>query len=111
MPKKLGVERAQNDGVNICYLEKVLDLFFAADHEIAGVKVSRSLSPAWYINLFIWSPASDPMIFDSRKFPVTIGRQIRTEIIEVQVKTDIPIKVPVRRIAGIPLLRAPDLFA
>src|SRR6202022_666563 len=93
------------------HLEKVLNLFYAADQEVARVIVGRSFSPARYVDLLVGSASGDSMIFDSSKFSVAVRRQKWTKIVEIQVKTDIPIKIAVGGISRIPFQGAPDLFA
>ena len=50
------------------------------------------------------------MIFDAGKTAHLRRRQIAPNIIEVEVKPDVAIEIPVTRIARITLLPAPDLF-
>src|SRR6516164_10213053 len=111
MTKEFRIKRAENDRLDVRGIDQVLELFYAAGHKIPGVVVRRSLGPARDIDFLRTAPPGDAVILDSGELPVAIGWQKGPEIVEIQVVTDIAVKVAVRWIARIALQRAPDLLA
>ena len=111
MSKQFRVKWTQHQWVDIGGFDEMLDLLGPADHEITGVKVCGTFSPTGDIDLLVRSPAGDPVILDAGEFPRAVGMQEWSEINEIQIVTDIPVEVPLGRVAGITVLRAPDLFA
>src|SRR5882757_6405002 len=89
----------------------MLDLLGPADREVARVIISGAFGPAWNIDLFVRSTASDPVIFDAGEFSRAVGVQEGAKIVEIQVVTDVTIEVPIGRVSRVTFLCAPDLFA
>ena len=88
----------------------MLNLFDAVVHEVTGVTGGFLHRPIADVILFILTLAGDAMVFDTGESPDAIGMNVRFDVIEIQIKTNVPVKVPVVHVAGITFLRAPDLF-
>src|SRR5215469_7729077 len=61
-----------------------------------------------HIDLF-FARAGDFVIFDSRKAPGFRRRQIGFHIIEIEVETDVTVKVTIAMVARVPFALTPDL--
>src|SRR6516225_4425494 len=97
--KEFRIKRAENDRLDVRGINQVLELFRPAGHKVPGVVVHCSLGPARDIDFLLTAPPGDAVILDSGEFPVAVGRQKGPEVIEIQVVTDIAVKVAVGRIA------------
>src|ERR1700758_3239001 len=111
MTKELGVKGRDNDRFDVGDVRQVLDLFYPAGNEIARVMVDRSVSPTRHVRLLVNGAPRDPVVFDTSKLSVAVLWQKRTQIVKVEVKTDVSIEIPISRVPGMPFLGAPDLFA
>src|SRR5438552_5546900 len=89
----------------------MLDLLRSADHEIACVIIGGSFGPPWNINLFVRSAARNPMVFYASGFSRSVRRQERTQIVQIQIITDVAIEIAIGWVTRISFLGAPDLFA
>ena len=74
---------------------------------VRGGRIKRMLA---VVRFFVIGFPRNPIIFDPGVNPYTIGMDVRLDVIELQIKTDIAVKFAVRVIAGIPFNRRPDLF-
>ena len=111
MSKQFRVKRTQHQRLDIGGFDEMLDLFGPADHEITSVKICGTFSPTGDIDLLVRSAAGDPVVLDAGKFSRAIGMQERSEVIEIQIVSDVTVKVSVSRVARITFLCAPDLLA
>src|SRR5690349_3246096 len=62
------------------------------------------------IRLLFAGASGDLVVLDSGETAFVRCRQIRTQIIEIQVEADIAIKVAVPEVAWVTFVTAPDLF-
>src|SRR5690348_299920 len=101
MTKELGVKGRDNDRLDVGDVRQVLDLFYPASNEIARVMVDRSVSPTRHVRLLVNRAPRDPVIFDTGKLSVAVPWQKRAQVIQVEVKTDVSIKISISRVPGI----------
>src|SRR5258708_6355231 len=109
--KELSIKGRDNHRFDVGNAGQMFDLFYAAGKEVAGMMIHGAMRPARHIRLFMRRSTRDPMIFDPGELSLTVSRQERAQIVQVQVKTDVSIKIAISRIARITFLSAPDLFA
>src|SRR5260221_13257162 len=109
--KELSIKGRDNDRFDVGNAGQMFDLFYAAGKEVAGMMIHGAMRPARHIRLFMRRSTRDPVIFDPGELSLTVSRQERAQIVQVQVKTDVSIKIAISRIARITFLSAPDLFA
>src|SRR5262245_15822076 len=61
------------------------------------------------INLLVRTTVRDAIILDARESALVRRRQVRLYVIQIQIKPDVPVKIPVASITRIPLFPAPNL--
>src|SRR5262252_1236350 len=68
-----------------------------------------SLRPFGHVWILVIPLARDAMVFDPRVHAGAIRLNVRTDVIVIEVVTDVPIELPVIIVSGITLAGAPDL--
>src|ERR1700730_10989034 len=72
--------------------------------------ISRAFGPSGDIDCFLRGASSDAVIFDSGKSPRAVWRQKRSQILDLQIVTNIPVEISVSGIPWVTFLSAPDLL-
>src|SRR5881394_814007 len=62
------------------------------------------------VHLLVRRLPRDPVILDARETPLVRRRQMRLHVIEVEIESDVAVKITVVRIARIPFMLAPYLL-
>ena len=86
------------------------DLFLAVEHEVAGVLGCFSWAACVVVDFFLLGSAGDFVILDAKMAADAGFVQVRLEVFEVQVETDVAVKLAVVVIAGVTLDGGPHLF-
>ena len=63
------------------------------------------------IRLFLRLSAGDAMIFDAGEAAMVRRGQMRFDVVEIQIETDVAVEIAIVRVAGITFVPAPDLAA
>src|SRR5207302_11203474 len=106
MPEKFGIERHRHDWIPIIRLQ-TLKFGDASLDKMLGMPAGHFFRGHAIINLFRSVATGDAMIFDSSK--VVSGQ--RCKLFGWQIETEVAIEIPICRVTGITLLRAPNLTA
>ena len=108
---QLGVIGADHDRFHAHHPAEMLDLFFAVEHEVAGVLGGAFPGHPWAIGLLVGGLAGDAVVLQPGEFPHAVGLDVGTDVVVFEVEAAIAVKVPVIPVAGIAFLGAPDLLA
>ncbi len=109
MAEKLCVVGSCHQGRPVHLTRQVLDLQLPIEHEIAGMLRCPPGSGLGLVDLFVITPAGDPVILDAGKAPDAVD-EVGLDILIIQIKADVPVKVPVYIVPWITLPGTPDLF-
>ena len=107
---QFGVVRAENDGFGSHDASKVLDLFFAIEHEVGRVVGGTLASEMGSVRLFVRRATSDAVVLEAGEFPHAVGLDVGADVVVIEVEAAISIKVAVLSVPGVALLCAPHLF-
>src|SRR5207249_12042077 len=89
---------------------EALDLLDARAEEMAGVFVGRPPRSDAIVNFLRVRAGADTVVLDAGETADVRRRQIRSDVIKVQIETDVAVEIAVARVAGITLVPAPNLF-
>src|ERR1051325_11713109 len=109
MPEELGVERRDNDWIEI-ERAHFIELLSASFQEMGRVTFRCSSSGRRIVEFLLAVASSDAVIFDAREF-ANRRRVTWPEIFCRQLESDVAIEFAIRRIARITFGSAPDLPA
>ena len=109
MAEQFRVVRRKHERRTVQNRAQLAELVDARLEKMAGVFVGGAQRGGAVVNLFLPRLAGDAMVFDAGETARVGGGQIRFDVIEIQVETDVAVKIAVTDIAGIALLLAPDL--
>src|SRR5207247_11478576 len=105
-----GVVGGHDHGGEIQDAGEALHLLDAGGKEMAGVFVGRLTRGDAIVNFLRAGAGGDTVVFDAGETADVRRRQIRADVIKVQIETDVAVEIPVARVAGITLVPAPNLF-
>ena len=111
MTEQLGVERTDDDRFDWHFRAQGFELPEAFGQKIRSMGLHCRRRPRALIQLLVPGAAGDAMIFQSGEFALRIPAEKWPQVIQRQVVTDIPVKIPVSRVTGISLLLTPYLPA
>ena len=108
MPEQLGVIRCDDDWRPVQNGFQLLNLRDALTQKMPCVFAGGRQGMVALVNLLL-AFAGDAKIFYAGKTAVVRRRQVRLDVIEIQIEADVAVEIAVARIAGIALVLAPDL--
>ena len=111
MAVQFGIVGAKDNGFCPHYTAKMLDLFFAIEHEVGGMFSGAFAGKVRAIRLFMGSASRDSVVLQARELPHAIGLDVGANVVVIEVETTVAIEVAVFAIPWVTLLCTPDLFA
>src|SRR5947209_5739216 len=90
-------------------IRQFFNLLHSGGEEMAGMSVCRFEGGLALINFFGAGLARDAVVFDSGEGALLRRRQVWTQIIEIEIESDVAIEIAVARIARVAPFPAPDL--
>ena len=107
--EKLCIIGSNHQGLPVHLSSQILDLELPVKHEVSGMIRCPPGSSLGLVDFFVVAPSGDPVILDSGKAPDAVD-EIGLDILIIQIKADVPVKVPVNIVPRITLPGTPDLF-
>jgi len=108
---QFGVVGANNDGFNSHDAVEMLDLFFPIEHEVGGMLIGSLAGQGRAVRFFVLGPAGDAVIFETCKFSDSVGLDVGSDVIVVEIEAAVSIEVPIFGVSGVAFLGAPNLLA
>jgi len=108
---QFSVVRANNDGFNSHDAVEMLDLFFPIEHEVGGMLIGTLAGQGRAVRFFVLGPAGDAVIFETCKFSDSVGLDVGSDVIVVEIEAAVSIEVPIFGVSGVAFLGAPNLLA
>ena len=111
MSVQFSVVRANNDGFNSHNAVEMLDLFFPIEHEVGGMLIGTLAGQGRAVRFFVLGPASDAVIFETCKFSDSVGLDVGSDVVVVEIEAAVSIEVPVFGVSRVAFFGAPNLLA
>src|SRR5665213_906813 len=108
MPEQFGVIGRDDDRRAIQNAFELLHLRDAFIQKMPGVPARGGEGLVALVNLLL-ARAGDAEVFDAGEPAVVRRRQVRLDVVEVEIKANVAVEITVARIAGITFMLAPDL--
>jgi hypothetical protein len=108
---QFSVVRANNDGFNSHDAVEMLDLFFSVEHEVGGMLIGTLAGHGRAVRFFVLGTASDAVIFETSKFSDSVGLDVGSDVVVVEIEAAVSIEVPVFGVSRVAFLGAPNLLA
>jgi hypothetical protein len=89
----------------------MLDLFFPIEHEVGGMLIGTLAGQGRAVRFFVLGPAGDAVIFETCKFSDSVGLDVGSDVIVVEIEAAVSIEVPIFGVSGVAFLGAPNLLA
>jgi hypothetical protein len=109
MAEQFGVIGSDEERGPIHEAAEVLDLFDACVEKVGSVIVGGLERERAVVGSFRLIAAGDGVVFDACEAAMVGGGEVRCDVIEIQVESDVTIEVAIARIAGVTFVSAPDL--
>ena len=111
MAVQFGIVGAKDNGFCPHYTAKMLDLFFAIEHEVGGMFGGAFAGKVRAVRLFMGSASGDAVVLQARELPHAIRLDVGADVVVIEVETAVAVEVAVFAIPWVTLLCTPDLFA
>src|SRR6266481_78852 len=108
VPEQFRIERSDNDRVETDFAD-FANLLMALFQKVNCMSRCHVFGCRSVIQLFLITASGDPMIFYTGEF--SGSPRDRSQMLHGKIETDVAIKIPVSRVAGIAFARTPDLAA
>ena len=109
MAEQFGVVGGDDQRFAVHYFRQVFELVLAVEHEVARVEGGFLLGPVRLVGLLVFGLPGYPVVFQPSVHPDAVGQEV-LDVFVIQVVADVAVEFAVVGVAGVALLRAPDLF-
>src|ERR1017187_3793520 len=90
--------------------EEMLDLFFAIEHEVAGVRRGFLHRVVAVVRFLVRGLARDAEILHAGETADAVGVNVRLDVVVFEVETNVTVEIAIIAVAGVAFLGTPDLL-